>query len=132
MDILVSNAYLSSMFACVITMLAILAITVVTTVTSAHATRMSMNSGADHAMHVADMTHASVIADLGCDAGEGCGSADAETCAFVCAGLSIFLTMPGVEAGQASGSADHDFPAEAGHIGRAPGLAEHPPKPRLL
>ncbi|MEF2552610.1 hypothetical protein VQ042_14745 [Aurantimonas sp. A2-1-M11] len=132
MDILVSNAYLSSMFARVITMLAMLAITVVTTATSAHATRMSMNSGADHAMHVADMTHASVIADLGCDAGEHCGSTDAEMCAFVCAGLSAFLTSAGGEAGPTHATSRHDFPSEAIHVSRAPGLAEHPPKLRLL
>ena len=68
MDILVSNAYLCGMFARVVTMLAILAITVVTTVTSAHATRMSMNSGVDHSMHVADMMHSAVIAGFDCDA----------------------------------------------------------------
>lgn len=92
MDILVSNAYLCSMLERVVTMLAILAITVVTTVTSAHATRMSMNSGVDHAMHVADMMHSPVISGFDCDAGEHCGSADAEMCEFVCAGLSAFLT----------------------------------------
>ena len=132
MDILVSNAYLSSMFARVITMLAILAITVVTTVTSAHATRMSMNSGVDHAMHVADMMHAPVIADLSCDAGEHCGSADAETCEFVCAGLSAFLTSAGGDAGDAHGAASHDVPSAAIHVSRAPGLNERPPKLRLL
>jgi hypothetical protein len=53
-------------------------------------------------------------------------------CEFVCAGLSVFLTMPGVEGGHAFGSADHDFPAEAIHVSRAPGLNERPPKLRLL
>lgn len=132
MDILASAAYLSSMFARVVTMLAILAITVVTTATSAHATRMSMNSGADHAMHVADMAHASVIADLDCDAGEHCGSANAEMCEFVCAGLSAFLTSAGGEAGHAHGAASHDVASEAIHVSLAPGLNERPPKLRLL
>ncbi len=132
MDILVSNAYLCSMIARVITMLAILAITVVTTVTSAHATRMSMNSGVDHAMHAADMMHPQVIAGPDCDAGEHCGSADAEMCEFVCAGLSPFLTSAGGEAGRAHGAASHDVPSEAIHVSLAPGLNERPPKLRLL
>lgn len=132
MDILVSNAYLWNMIARVITMLAIFAITVVTTVTSAHAARMSMNSGVDHAMHVADMMHAPVIADLGCDAGRHCGSTDAEMCEFVCAGLSGFLTSAGGEAGHAHGISSHDFPSDAIHVSRAPGLNERPPKLRLL
>ena len=132
MDILVSNAYLCSMFVRVIAMLAILAITVVTTVTSAHATRMSMNSGVDHSMHVADMMHPQVIAGPDCDAGERRGSADAEMCGFVCAGFPAFLTSAGGEAGHAHGAARHDFPSEAIHVSRAPELNERPPKSRLL
>ena len=114
------------------TMLAILAITVVTTVTSAQAARVGMNSGADHAMHVADMTHAPVIADVGCDAGEHCGSTDAEMCEFVCAGLAPFLTSAGGEAGHVHGTTSHDAPSEAIHVSRAPRLNERPPKLRLL
>lgn len=132
MDILVSNAYLYSMFARLVTMLAILAITVVTTVTSAHAARMSMTSGGDHAMHVADMMHTPVMAGLGCDGGEHCGSADAGLCEFVCTGISAFLTSTGGEAGGAHGAAGHDFPSAAIHVSRAPGLNERPPKLRLL
>ncbi|MBC7285781.1 hypothetical protein [Hoeflea sp.] len=132
MDILVTNAYLCSMIARLVTMLAILAITAVTTVTSAHAARMSMNSGADHAMHVDDMMHTPVIAGLDCDAGEHCGSADAEMCEFVCAGLSAFLTSAGGEAGRAHGTASHDDRPEAIYVSRAPGLNESPPKLRLL
>ena len=132
MDILVSNAYLSSMFARVITMLAILALTVVTTVASAHAARMSMTSGADRTMHAADMMHSPVISGFDCDAGEHCGSADAETCEFVCAGLSPFLTSAGGDAGDTHGTASHDVPSEAIHISLAPGLNERPPKLRLL
>ncbi|MFU8882090.1 MAG: hypothetical protein ACNA7Q_06965 [Rhodobacterales bacterium] len=115
-----------------VAMLAILAITAVTTVTSAHATRMGMDSGVDHAMHVADMMHAPVIAGPDCGAGERCGSADAEMCAFVCAGLSAFLTSAGGEAGDAHGTAGHDRPSAAIHVSRAPGLNERPPKLRLL
>lgn len=120
------------MFARVVAMLAILVVTVVTTVTSAHATRMSMNSGVDHSMHVADMMHSPVIAGPDCDAGEHCGSADAEMCEFVCAALSPFLTSAGGEAGDAHGTASHDVPSEAIHVSRAPGLNERPSKLRLL
>lgn len=132
MDILVSHAYLCSMLARLVTFLAILAITVVTTVTSAHAARMNMDSGADHAMHVADRMHAPVIADLGCDAGEHCGSANADMCEFVCAGLSAFLTSLCGEAGPVHSAAGHDIPSEEIHVGRAPGLNDRPPKLRLL
>jgi hypothetical protein len=75
------------MIARLITMLAILAITVVTTVTSAHAARMSMSSGLDHATHVGEMMHSPEIGQFACDTGQHCGSADAEMCKFVCAGL---------------------------------------------
>lgn len=132
MDILVSNAYLCSMIARVVTMLAILAITAFTTVTSAHATRMSMNSGVDHSMDVADKMHAPIIAVLDRDAAEHCGSADAAMCEFVCAGLSAFLTSAGGEGGHAHGAASHDVPSAAIHVSRAPGLNERPPKLRLL
>lgn len=113
-------------------MLAILAITVVTTVTVAHAARMGMNSGADHATHVGEMGHAPVIADLDCDTDEHCGSADAGMCAFVCAGLSAFLTLPDAEAGPVHGAASHDFPSDGIHANRTPALNERPPKLRLL
>lgn len=132
MDILVSNAYLCSMIARVITMLAILAITVVTTVTSAYAAGMSMNSGVDQSMSVAEMMHSPVIAGLDCDGGESCGSADAEMCEFVCAGLAPFLTPAGGEAGHVCGAASHDDRSEVIHSSLAPGLNERPPKLRLF
>lgn len=131
MDILVSNAYVSGMFARVLSILAILAIAVVTTVAAAHAARMD-GMQANHAAHLGAMMHAPADAHPSCDDGQHCGSADAAICEFVCAGLSVSLTMPGVEAGHVFRSADHDFPAEAGHVGRAPGLNERPPKLRLL
>ena len=120
------------MFARLVTMLAVLAITALTTVTSAHATRMSMISGVDHSMHVADMMHSPVITALDCDAAEHCGSGDAAMCEFVCAGLSAFLTHSSGEAPHAYGSVCHDFPSDAIYVSRAPGLNERPPKPRLL
>jgi len=76
--------------------------------------------------------HAPVIADLGCDAGEHCGSADAEMCEFVCAGLSAFLTSPGGETVHVHGTASHGFPSEAIHVSRAPGLNKRPPELHLL
>jgi hypothetical protein len=120
------------MFIRLVTMLAILAITVVTTVTSAHAARMSMSSGPNHATHVAEMMHSAGIANLACDAGQHCGTEDSEMCDFVCTGLAAFMTSPGREAGHAHGLASHDFPSEAIHVSRAPGLHERPPKLRLL
>lgn len=125
------NAYVSDMFARVLSILAILAIAVVTTVGATHAARMD-GMQADHAAHPGAMMHAPADAHPSCDDGQHCGSADAAICEFVCAGLSVFLTMPGVEAGHKFGSADHDLPAEASHVGRAPGLNERPPKLRLL
>lgn len=132
MDILVRSAYLCRMIARLVTLLAILAITVATTVTSAHAARMSMSSSPDHATHVGGMMHSPDVAQLACDGDRHCGSADAEMCEFVCAGLSAFLTSPGGEAGHAHGPASHDFPSKAIHVSRAPGLNERPPRLRLL
>jgi hypothetical protein len=132
MDIPVSSAYLCSMIARLITMFAILAITAVTTVTSVHAARMSMSSGPDHATHVGAMIHSSDIAEPACDAGQHCGSVDAEMCEFVCTGLAAFLTSPGREAGHAHAPASHDYVPEGIHVGRALGPNERPPKLRLL
>jgi len=132
MDILVSSAYPCSMLARVVTMLAIFAITAVTSVASVHAARMSMDSGPDHATHVVEMMHSAETAGLACDAGQHCGSADAGMCEFVCTGLSAFLMSPGGEAGHAHDPESHDFPPEAVHVARAPGLNERPPKLRLL
>jgi len=132
MDILVSSAYLCGMITRLVTMLAILAITVVTTVASAHASRMSMSADPDHATHLSEMMHSPDSVELACDGKKHCGSADAGMCEFVCAGLSAFLTSPGGEAGHVHGPASHDFPTEAIHVSRAPGLNERPPKLRLL
>lgn len=131
MDILVSNAYFTGMFARVLSILAVLAIAVVTTIGAAHAARMDGMQG-DHALHAGAMMHASADAHPSCDDGQHCGSADAAVCEFVCAGLSVFLTMPGLEAGDAFGPASHDLPSEANRVSRAPRLNERPPKLRLL
>ncbi|WP_205520535.1 hypothetical protein [Propylenella binzhouense] len=128
-----SNTYLCSMIARLVTMLAILAITVVTAVSSAHAARMSMSSSADHTTHVGEMMHSPEITDPACDPARHCGAADAGMCDFICAGFASFLAMPGAQAGlPAQRSASHGFPAEAGHVGHAPGLNDRPPKLRLL
>lgn len=131
MDILVSSAYFVGMFARVLSILAVLAIAVVTTVGAAHAARMD-GIQADHAAHVGAMMQAPANAHPSCDDGQHCGSADAAVCEFICAGLSIFLTMPSVEAGDAFGPASHDLPPDANHVSWAPGLNERPPEVRLL
>lgn len=131
MDILVCSAYISGMCARLLTILAILAITVFTTIGAAHAAGMG-GMQADHAAHAGAIVHASSDGHPSCDGGRHCGSADPEMCASVCAGLSVFLTIPGVEAGHAFGPADHGYPAATSHVGRAPGLNERPPKLRLL
>lgn len=133
MDIFVSSAYLCTiMIARFVTMLAVLAITVATTVSSAHAARMSIVPGPDHATHVGAMMHAPDIAQLACGDEQHCGSADAEMCKFACASLSAFLTSPGADSEQAHRTASHASPTEASLVGCAPGLNERPPKLRLL
>ncbi|MCV2449342.1 hypothetical protein CNY89_12980 [Amaricoccus sp. HAR-UPW-R2A-40] len=131
MDILVSSAYLSAMLARLISILAILAIAVVTTVSAAHAARM-VGMQVDHAVHAGEMMHASTDGHPSCDGGQHCGSADAGMCEFVCAGLSVVLTMPGAETGHAFGPASHDLPSEPSHVSSSPGLNERPPKLSLL
>lgn len=120
------------MLARFVIMLVILAITVVTTGTSAHAAQMGLRSSPEHTTHVAGILHGPAMAEPACDAAQPCESADAGMCEFVCAGFSAFLTTPVVDAGQVDRSAAHDFPSEAIHVSRAPGLNERPPKPRLL
>lgn len=131
MDIFASNTYLSDMFVRVLSMLAIISIAVVTTISAAHAARMD-GMQPDHALHPAMMMHVAADAHPSCEGSGHCGSADVATCEFVCAGLSVFLTLPDVDAAGAYGPAGHDLPSAANHVGRAPGLNEPPPKLRLL
>lgn len=130
MDILVSSAYLTGMFARLVALLAVIAVTVVTTVTSAHAARMSFEP--DHADHVGEMMQAPDNGEFSCDGEQHCGSADAGVCKFVCAGLSALLISPGGEAGHDYWPASQDLPSGATLASRAPGLSERPPKLRLL
>lgn len=130
MDMTPTNAYVHIMFGRFVTMLVMLAIAVVMTMTPAHAVHIS--AGPDHAVHVSEMMHVTDDDERSCADQLHCGAAEAGSCEFVCAGLSVFLTIPGVEAGHAFGPASHDFPSEASHVGRAPGLNERPPKLRLL
>ena len=132
MDILVSDAYLCSMIARLVTVLALLAITVVTTASSAHAARMSRNSGPDCAIHAVAMMHSPDLHQPACEGKQHGGSAHEWICDFVCAGLSAFLISPVGQSGRALGPVTHDFPSEAGHVDHAPGLNERPPKLRLL
>ncbi len=115
-----------------VTLLAILAITVVTTVTSAHAARMSIGPGHDHAAHAGEMTPSPDVVEAGCEGDPRCGSADAGICDFVCAGLSALLASPDADPGPAHVSASRYFPRETSHVSRVPGLNERPPKARLL
>jgi len=130
MDNPVSDAYLSRMFARVVTMLAILAIAVVTTLTLAHAARLSVVP--DHAVHVAEMMQASHVTEASCDGDQRCGSTDAGMCEFVCTGLSIFLPSASGDAGFGYSPVSHGRPSEDIHVSRAPSLNERPPKPCLL
>lgn len=131
MDIIVSGAYLSGMLVRLVSIFAILAIAVVTTISAAHAARMDVMQ-AGHATRMSEMLQASASDHRSCDGGGSCGSADAVMCKFVCAGLSVMLTIPRIDAGHAIGFASHDVPVDAIHLGRVPGLNERPPKHRLL
>jgi len=132
MDIPLGSAYLCSMLARFIAMLAILAITAVMTVPSVHAATMGMSTISDHPAHVGGMMHTPDSGKLACAGEPHCGSADAETCELVCAGLSIFLTSQiGVDC-RGYESACHYFPSRTIQAGLSPGLIDHPPKFRLL
>ena len=120
------------MFARLVILLAMLALTVVTTAASAHAARMGMEPGAHHAAHVVQMTHAPDMTHMACDPDHLPGAGNGEGCDFVCAGLLAFLAVPGGDAVQDHGPADHDVASEAIHTGHAPGLGERPPRSRLL
>ena len=130
MDILLSDAYLHSMFVRCVAMLAILAIAVVTTVTSGHAPRMS--AVAHHAVQVGGMMQAQDYSGRICDGEQHCGSANAGLCQFVCAGVSVFLPSPSGDVGRDYALASYDLPSGALHANRSPALNEHPPKRRLL
>lgn len=106
------------MVARVITLLAILAIAVVTTGTSAHAARMSMSSGHDHAAHLGEMLPSPEVTEAACEDELPCGSADAGMCALVCAGLSALLVSPSADNEQVHGTAGHRVPQEASHVSR--------------
>jgi hypothetical protein len=120
------------MIARLVTLLAILAIAVVTTGTAAHVARMGVSAAEDHAAHAGGMPYAPVVAETPCHTDEHHGSAEAEICETVCAGLSAFLTSPDGEAGRVHGPVSHDAPHVAIRVGRAPDLNERPPKLRLL
>lgn len=129
MDFRASDSYLCIMLARVVTMLALLAIAVVTTASAAHAARMSVVP--DHAAHAGEMMQGAGSATPACDGHHPCGSANDGLCAFLCAGLSVFPTVPGVGAGQAFGPAGHGIPAAEAIASRVPDLSEHPPRLRL-
>ena len=130
MDIPVTSAYLSGMFARLVTMLAVLAIAVMTTATSAHAARLSAEP--DHSVHVGEMMQVAAGSENPCDGDQHCGSGDAEACELLCVGFSVFLTSPSEGSGSDYAPASHDLPTGAVRASRAPGLNERPPTLRLL
>ncbi len=130
-DIPVSSAYLSSMFARVVSILAIVGVAVMMMAFSAHAARMSITS--DHAAHVGEMMNSAAGIEPACIS-EHCGSADmdAGTCELVCAGFSLFIISPSGDSGSEYTPAPYILPPDASTASRAPGLNERPPKIRLL
>jgi hypothetical protein len=118
------------MIARFVAMVAVLAFAVVSAATVAHAAHMG--AVADHAVHVNEM--AMINADNGpsCGGEHHCGSADAQMCAFVCAGLSGVLPLERGDAGLTHVADEHDPAFRTSGRGRTPGLNERPPKLRLL
>ena len=130
MDRLKIGAYIAAMFSRFLAILAILSIAVVTIVTSAHAARM--NSGSNGAVHAIAMTQAHGSSDPDCGGAEACGTADSGICAFVCAGLSVYLVLPLEDAGGSAGPGLPELPPGTALASRTPDLGERPPKLRLL
>ena len=125
------EAYIANMFSRITIILAMLSIAVVTMVTSAHSARM--NAGANDAAHAIEMMQAHGTGDLSCDGTAPCGlSDDSGSCAFVCAGLPVFLLLPVEAAGHDAGPERVELPSATILSSRTPGLSERPPKLRLL
>ena len=125
-----SEAYIGLMLSRIVTILAMFTIAVVTMVTSAHAARMS--AGSNGAVHAIEMMQAHSNSSLPCVGTEPCNSSDSVICAFVCAGLSVYLLLPVGDAGSDVGPDDHELPSGAILASRVPSLSERPPKLRLL
>lgn len=118
------------MFSRIVTILAMLSIAVVTMVTSAHSARM--NAGSDGAAHTVEMMQSHDASDLLCGDTEPCGSAESGICAFVCAGLSVYLLQPVDGTVRDGGPGGPDLPSGLALPSRSPGLSKRPPKLRLL
>lgn len=125
-----SEAYIGFMFSRIVAILAIFTIAVVTVVTSAHAARTS--AGSNGAVHAIEMMQAHGNTTLPCGGTEPCNSADSEICAFVCAGLAVFLLLPAEDAGRDAGPGRVELPSGITLPSRTPSLSERPPKLRLL
>lgn len=130
MDIPVTGAYLSGMFARLVTMLAVLAIAVMTTVTSAHAARLS--AGPDHWVDAGETMQFAADSENPCAGNQHCGSGDDGACELLCAGLSAFLTSPGEGSGRDYASGNHNLPISTIVASRGHGLNERPPRHHLL
>lgn len=130
MDTPEKEAYIERMFSRIVTILAMLSIAVVTMVTSAHSARM--NAGSDGATHSVEMMQSHDARDLPCGGTEPCGSAESGICAFVCAGLSVYLLLPVDGTARDAGPGRPDLPSGMALISRTPDLSERPPKLTLL
>ncbi|MFC3570620.1 hypothetical protein [Paracoccus simplex] len=125
-----TRAYLFSMFARLVTMLAVLAIAVIATVTSAHTAGLSPEP--NHAVHVSEMMQVVAGSDHSCDGEQHCGSMDAGSCELLCAGISIFLISLREDSASDCAPASHALPTAETVVSRGPGPNERPPKLRLL
>lgn len=127
-DNMVGRFYTRFMFARVIIMFSIFAITALTVGGAAHAARMSI----DNATHLGEMIHSSDIVHHDCEGAQHCGSVDAATCEFACAGFATFLTLPDADTGHLREPARHALSSGASHVSRGADLRDRPPQVRLL
>lgn len=118
------------MYGRLVSLLAVLAMIVVTMMAPVHGARVGALS--DHSGHSVAMAHAADDGGMSCADPQDCAASDARTCASVCAGLAVVLTLPAAQLGQAVIRPRHALPAAAIRNSRAPALQDRPPKPRLL
>ncbi|MBC7284353.1 hypothetical protein [Hoeflea sp.] len=130
MDRPTNQAYDGLMFSRFVAILAMLSIAVVTMVTSAHAARM--NADSHGVIHTIEMMHAHGNSDRPCGEIEPCNAAGSEICAFVCAGVSVYLLLPAWDTGPDAEPGRLDLPPGTALTSRTPGLSEPPPKLTLL
>lgn len=130
MDSQATGRYLQLMIARAITVLALLVVVFLTTVAPSHVA--NMRAGTSHAFHADLMIHNEVGGAHGCAGQHACTEADAETCEFVCTGLTAFASVSNAGAPQYLDPTRHQLPSGTRAESRSPDLTERPPKPRLL